>query len=1093
MGCFFKRKQKKHAEEEDDEDEGHDQHEAAETSPNSSRPGTPGSRPGTPGFGEISSGKKKNLFGGRKSSKEYKVPKRVVKVPAPQETTEEPDDAAKVHFFLRCENLRKACRCFVVVYNKFQGDTEWCHHSRTETIEASQFPNWSTDVVVPFYIYMSTFMRFELYRAKNERELDNLEEQQFIGGCEMDILEAVRARSVGDGWCKKNLTNPKPDAPFQGKLAVWAEEDASSKSILFFDICGEHLRRTDFWKPSCDPFLTICRAPAIHEVDDQHLEAYTGAVNDVQVVRSEVRRHTRNPKFKKVRVSTQSICDCKTKQTIIFDVWDWFRVGAPRLVGTGLVCYDDIYKNFVDNKPVFIDVRRRKKKFVGDPMELTDVEPIKPKDRGRLAIESVEVQRTYTLLDFLRSGFELVPIFGVDFTRSTGLRDEGLLSGMPPQPGVGWTIAGISNSAGWPAKVRHTARECFFLEGRKMADWDVVFARAMSEIERNSTGPGSAEEQFAELTRGVFGWTLKIWLFNDRGKLEPFAKPSGDRKLIWHDSCSFMNMPGDDVWNKDNDYAETIESLGSVLQGFTATKAFPCYGFGAKVPPTLSLCSHAFALNGDYFSPEVTGGVERVLEMYNSCLQVLRLHGPTMLNPVLDIAAKWARPYAEVPAEGGAPRQLKYFVLLLITEGGVQDQHAVVKTLVECTALPMSVIIVQVGHEEDPFLRDVALEVQANQELQETGVRNFIHVARFDDFRGNPRGLAHALLVKIPDDVSSYFKAQGVKPLSLERYEDDTGSPWPRKKITNGPPDAESEAALRLAAGVDQADKKGNLDVTDALKEGEREAEELLLRLPQFLQKARNDLVESAQILGYTRQIATRALRDGLADDSLDILVDNILHTGYGKCASFRDGINEVKKMRRRARMTTKERLANSRPTTKETNRSRSNYGTKDTNRSRGTNGSSKTSKDLPSLLEDVDESGSFFSGSELAPSFGKLGKTSKEANSRRGTNELSNKERRSISFSKEVNSRDISKDLPSGRSSQKSGRGSKDLPSSRGSAKGSHSPPGRSLSPTPSAGGSQRSKTRSKSRDSGGSPRVTLPGSVEYFECERIGTPDLQ
>merc|ERR1719310_2496554 len=69
-------------------------------------------------------------------------------------------------------------------------------------------------------------------------------------------------------------------------------------------------------------------------------------------------------------------------------------------------------------------------KYDDEPFSIDDLEHFNPtKDKAFCIIDAVEVKRSYSLLDFIRSGTEIVPIFAIDFTRSTGLRDAAIAAG----------------------------------------------------------------------------------------------------------------------------------------------------------------------------------------------------------------------------------------------------------------------------------------------------------------------------------------------------------------------------------------------------------------------------------------------------------------------------------------------------------------------------------------------------------------------------------------------------------------------------------------------------------------------------------------
>lgn len=61
--------------------------------------------------------------------------------------------------------------------------------------------------------------------------------------------------------------------------------------------------------------------------------------------------------------------------------------------------------------------------------------------------------------------------------------------------------------------------------------------------------------------------------------------------------------------NGDNVYINAIREIVGVLQYFSIQNQVALYGFGAKLPPFYKSVSQCFALNGNYFDPNVEGGV----------------------------------------------------------------------------------------------------------------------------------------------------------------------------------------------------------------------------------------------------------------------------------------------------------------------------------------------------------------------------------------------------------------------------------------------------------------------------------------------------
>ena len=123
-----------------------------------------------------------------------------------------------------------------------------------------------------------------------------------------------------------------------------------------------------------------------------------------------------------------------------------------------------------------------------------------------------------------------------------------------------------------------------------------------------------------------------------------------------------------------------IGSVGSVLAPYDTDQMYPCFGFGAKVPPHYQV-SHCFALNGNEQSPEVVGVDvgnvcplciwnryqftfvccnQGILGAYQYTLSQVHLHGPTNFSSFLDRVIQMASaPMTE--------QNQFYYILLIIT------------------------------------------------------------------------------------------------------------------------------------------------------------------------------------------------------------------------------------------------------------------------------------------------------------------------------------------------------------------------------------------------------------------------------------------
>lgn len=93
--------------------------------------------------------------------------------------------------------------------------------------------------------------------------------------------------------------------------------------------------------------------------------------------------------------------------------------------------------------------------------------------------------------------------------------------------------------------------------------------------------------------------------------------------------------------SEDNDYVHALKSIVGILQYYDHDNKFPAYGFGAKLPPSHRSVSQCFALNGNFFSPEVFG-IEEILKVYRETIGKVKFHGPQIFSEILQMTKMYA-------------------------------------------------------------------------------------------------------------------------------------------------------------------------------------------------------------------------------------------------------------------------------------------------------------------------------------------------------------------------------------------------------------------------------------------------------------------
>ncbi|KAM9430483.1 copine-5-like [Salvelinus alpinus] len=220
-----------------------------------------------------------------------------------------------------------------------------------------------------------------------------------------------------------------------------------------------------------------------------------------------------------------------------------------------------------------------------------------------------------------------------------------------------------------------------------------------------------------------------------------------------------------------NAYAMALKAVGEIIQDYDSDKMFPALGFGAKLPPDGHV-SHEFPLNGNIENP-YCNGMEGILEAYHQSLKTVQLYGPTNFSPVVNHVAK----YAAAVQDGS-----QYFVLLIITDGVISDMAQTKEAIVNAAKLPMSIIIVGVGHAEFDAMVELDgddIRISSRGKLAERDIVQFVPFRDYMDRTGNHvlsmARLAKDVLAEIPEQLILYMKNRGIKPCPLPPPNEEPG------------------------------------------------------------------------------------------------------------------------------------------------------------------------------------------------------------------------------------------------------------------------------------------------------------------------------
>ncbi len=207
---------------------------------------------------------------------------------------------------------------------------------------------------------------------------------------------------------------------------------------------------------------------------------------------------------------------------------------------------------------------------------------------------------------------------------------------------------------------------------------------------------------------------------------------------------------------KFNHYEEAILAIGGVVEGYDTDKLYPVYGFGARVKSadgSYTGVQHCFPVKADQLEAH---GVQGVLNTYREKVGELMFSGPTLIAPLINATAARAT---------CAPGAQKYTVLLVLTDGTINDMEETKTAIIAASHKAMSVIIVGIGSADFTDMKVLDSDKKALSYGGQTAVRDIVQFVTYNEAaaRGAPV-LAQQVLAEVPDQVLQFMERAGILP-----------------------------------------------------------------------------------------------------------------------------------------------------------------------------------------------------------------------------------------------------------------------------------------------------------------------------------------
>ena len=213
-----------------------------------------------------------------------------------------------------------------------------------------------------------------------------------------------------------------------------------------------------------------------------------------------------------------------------------------------------------------------------------------------------------------------------------------------------------------------------------------------------------------------------------------------------------------------NNYESAIRSCGDIVSAYDKEQSFPVFAFGFKfINESLNnfegkYTDFNYPINCNTENPAIKY-IDGVLQEYRNFITKIHLAGPTYFSPMINDLI------FEVEREIEEGQLYNYHIIMILTDGMIDDMAETKDSLVAASFLPISVIIIGIGNGD--FTKMDILDADVSPLYDSTGRkadRDLVQFVPYNQFKNNPQQLAEQVLEEIPRQVVEYFQHKGIEP-----------------------------------------------------------------------------------------------------------------------------------------------------------------------------------------------------------------------------------------------------------------------------------------------------------------------------------------